>query len=136
MFCFSVGSAHYEYILRMVKRKQHDECLPFSSDDEINSDDFDSDSDSNNEQRCERNSVKVVKKRNKYVAGLYSALGITDKEVEKLKDDPSDTASRTVLLVSSSSSSKSFRQPPEIIVFDDPSKRHKFSFLIVFPRFN
>jgi hypothetical protein len=107
----------------MVKRKQREESLPFSSDDEINSDDFDSDGDS---ERFQRDSVKVAKKRNKHVTGLYTALGITDEEVQKLKDGPINTAHKAVP-VSSNSSSKSCRPPPEIIVFDDPSKRQKVS---------
>jgi hypothetical protein len=118
-------------VQKMVKPKRRSEDLPFSSDDEIDSDDFDSDSDSGHEWR-EQESAPVIKSRNKYVTGLYSALGITEDEVQILKaeKDNADVCSGSQSATASVRSS-SGRPPPEIIVFDDPAKRHKVSFVLL-----
>jgi hypothetical protein len=114
-----VGVRIHIYFYIMGKRKVHDE-LPFSSDDEINSDDFDSDSDIEPRRFDKINQKVPAKSRNKYVTGLYSALGITDEEVQKLKNNESSSKSNPAVPVS-----KSGRPLPEVIVFDDPSKRQK-----------
>jgi hypothetical protein len=111
----------------MVKPKRPSDGLPFSSDDEIDSDDFDSDLDSDHELH-KHESAPVIKSRNKYVTGLYSALGLTEDEVQILKGEKNNVGE-----CSGSQPAKvcvrpvSGRPPPEIIVFDDPAKRQKVS---------
>ena len=82
--------------------------------------DFDSDSDIEPRRFDKINQKVPAKSRNKYVTGLYSALGITDEEVQKLKNNESSSKSNLAVPVS-----KSGRPLPEVIVFDDPSKRQK-----------
>jgi hypothetical protein len=109
----------------MVKPKRHIEALPFSSDDEIDSDDFDSDLNSDTELH-QHEPPPVAKSRNKYVTGLYSALGLTEEEIRSLKAGKSESSA-----CSSHDHAKNStgRPPPEIITFDDPAKRKKVSFL-------
>lgn len=104
-------------------RKEQLDYKVFSSDDDIDSDDFDSDSDCTNRED-EVVNAKSVKSSNKYKTGMYAALGITDDDVQRLTHEGSACSSKCQMS-STEAISKTARPPPEIIVFDDPSKRRK-----------
>ena len=95
----------------------------FSSDDEISSDDFDSDSD-DFRNHTDTASVRQIS-RNTYKTGLYSALGLSDDDVSRLKCENTPKCDSVASTHSHKCTAGTSRVPVEVIVFDDPTKRRK-----------
>ena len=101
---------------RGIKRKRIDEYV--SGSDTESSDDFIVNSD---DEGIAFDSPAASKQVNRHVEKLREALGLTDVEIKRLREEQNKTDKKCSTTPSTNVGRT--RPPPQIVVFNDPTKR-------------